>query len=925
MGGDVSRVLYLCSGTRPPPHRTPGGAVAVTYSLAKMSILPQIIEWSRERPRWQQDALRRLAEQPHLTETDLAELVSLCRAEHGIAEPDAATPQPFATVSPAEAPAPTGAPPTVRLKGIHGARNVNALRSDQALTIATRGLTVVYGDNGAGKSGYVRVLKQVCRARGTKDTVHPNVFEEDSEPATAVVTYELEVRPAMDGEAPAAESREIVWTAMASSGAPELAQVSVFDTRSASVYVNKQNEVAYLPHGTDLFPKLVSVCDAVKLAIESEMNQLERDRDRFETIPPDTVVYDVLQSLHTADARARVDQLATLTDADRARLEQLRGEEQRFRADDPIGGATERRQCSSRLAGARVRLAAVEAALDESAIRGLQGAYEALVTARTSATLASDTAFASAPLAGVGSEPWRLLWDAARRFATEGTSPTQAFPPPADSERALCVLCQQELTDDAKSRLIRFEEFIRSETRMAVDRATAEMTTRVRAVEAINPRALVDTTLLEEIRSLDMELAAMLHECIASIAVRRDAVIAAAGAADRHSEWESLISPPSAALTRLALLEWQIGEQAAQYEAAVDPISRKVTKDSLREIEARVELGTLRERVYAEIERQQRRRLLRDAVKSTATASITRQNTEVLRDAVSEPLAAEFSRQIKALNLTHLPISVDASQGQKGRALHGLSLGVRTGVKVATDEVLSEGEHRCTALAAFLAEISLQDSDSTVVFDDPVSSLDHARRGYVARRIVEISQARPVVVFTHDLAFLWMLHDTAEDAGASLTPRYLRRDAHGPGLISEQWPWDGLTVKSRVGVLKNELVRLKKLATNDRPAYEREVRLFYGMLRDTWERSVEEILLNSAVKRFKPEVETLRLRNLHRITAEQMATFTAGMSKSSKWIQGHDHATLLALPLPEYDEVSADLATFEQWTETLRKQNNLTT
>jgi predicted glycoside hydrolase/deacetylase ChbG (UPF0249 family) len=77
------------------------------------------------------------------------------------------------------------------------------------------------------------------------------------------------------------------------------------------------------------------------------------------------------------------------------------------------------------------------------------------------------------------------------------------------------------------------------------------------------------------------------------------------------------------------------------------------------------------------------------------------------------------------------------------------------------------------------------------------------------------------------------------------------------------------------------------------------------------------------VRRFNPKVETLKLRNLHRITQAQMETFTAGMTKSSQWIQGHDHATLLALPLPEYDEVSADFATFEQWTEEMRRQNKI--
>lgn len=155
------------------------------------------------------------------------------------------------------------------------------------------------------------------------------------------------------------------------------------------------------------------------------------------------------------------------------------------------------------------------------------------------------------------------------------------------------------------------------------------------------------------------------------------------------------------------MLEATIWEQVAQSEAAVAPDVRKSTVASIRELEARVGQGKIRERVYAEIERLQRRSLLREAMKSTGIMLITRRKTEVLREAISDPLSEEFARLIAALNLTHLPISVDASQRQKGRALHGLTLGMQDGTKVPADEVLSEGEHRCTAIAAFFAEIQL--------------------------------------------------------------------------------------------------------------------------------------------------------------------------------------------------------------------------
>lgn len=57
------------------------------------------------------------------------------------------------------------------------------------------------------------------------------------------------------------------------------------------------------------------------------------------------------------------------------------------------------------------------------------------------------------------------------------------------------------------------------------------------------------------------------------------------------------------------------------------------------------------------------------------------------------------------------------------------------------------------ALADFLAESTLRRSASPVVLDDPVTSLDSKRLGYVVGRIVELSDERQVIVFTHNIWF----------------------------------------------------------------------------------------------------------------------------------------------------------------------------
>ena len=65
----------------------------------------------------------------------------------------------------------------VTLTAIEKVRHVNALAEGERLSFFQKGVTVVYGDNGSGKSGYIRILKQACRARSMKgEKVIPNIY-----------------------------------------------------------------------------------------------------------------------------------------------------------------------------------------------------------------------------------------------------------------------------------------------------------------------------------------------------------------------------------------------------------------------------------------------------------------------------------------------------------------------------------------------------------------------------------------------------------------------------------------------------------------------------------------------------------------------------------------------------------------------------
>jgi wobble nucleotide-excising tRNase len=98
-------------------------------------------------------------------------------------------------------------------------------------------------------------------------------------------------------------------------------------------------------------------------------------------------------------------------------------------------------------------------------------------------------------------------------------------------------------------------------------------------------------------------------------------------------------------------------------------------------------------------------------------------------------------------------------------------------------DVLSESEQTCVALAAFLTEPATAGHRSALVFDDPVSSLNHKWRESVALRLVGEADSRQIIVFTYDLVFLNGAKDAAVQKGKTAKLVSLSRIPAGAGTV----------------------------------------------------------------------------------------------------------------------------------------------
>jgi hypothetical protein len=235
---------------------------------------PVILAWERigrwipEQPRWQQDAFALLVQGEDVTSDDMVERL----ADLAVEEVDAPQSKGSAIKD-----APTGytgqlpgeSAPSLVLHQISGVLGVNALAPTAPLTFGPK-LTVIYGENGTGKSGYVRLLRQFGSARHV-GPVKGNVFKIPLAQTAASIQYSLDC-----------DSQSFEWTGTNNAPA-DLNAMHVFDSECAQVYLSKKNELVFDSGPLKVLRHLAKSCDQVKKVLTTRSSQVPSWRKEVPT------------------------------------------------------------------------------------------------------------------------------------------------------------------------------------------------------------------------------------------------------------------------------------------------------------------------------------------------------------------------------------------------------------------------------------------------------------------------------------------------------------------------------------------------------------------------------------------------------------------------------------------------------------------
>ena len=208
--------------------------------------------------------------------------------------------------------------------------------------------------------------------------------------------------------------------------------------------------------------------------------------------------------------------------------------------------------------------------------------------------------------------------------------------------------------------------------------------------------------------------------------------------------------------------------------------------------------------------------------------------------------------------------------------------------------ILSEGEQKALALADFIAEARLRSTTSPIVFDDPISSLDHRRTKEVATRIAKLAVEHQIVVFTHDIFFTSCLLEQLEESERCRFYQVTDEEAIGRVMRSTGPRTD--TIREPKGKINGTIDDAKKQQGDSRVEL---VRIGYSYLRSWCEIFVESEMLAKVTERYQPNVRITALNNIKVAAFAQARDVVIRVfGDASRYIDSHSQpmATLYVAP-----------------------------
>lgn len=834
------------------------------------NVLSEIIRWAKSLKYWEQAILDKILAGETFTEETYQEIYKyLLEDERLIEKSDIERPAlrfPDETKIPEER-----IPQPLKISKISNLQNVNALALGQTLTFGPQ-LTAIFGANASGKSGYSRVFGCAGFTRGDRK-VFPNVTDESG----ASVQQSADIEICSEDE-----TQNICY--LVGDPCADLSFCHVFDSTSVNVHLTKSNEFSFSPAGLENLTRLAEETDVVRKILKDKIAELEKPHkfnDYF--VGEVSQVSETIKELGPKTNFEELKKLATIIEEDKKKTQ--KSEERlnylkNLKVEEKIKSINKQ---ITDLQGLKTKLGVVGEALKDDSFGQLGDAISSFLKISRIAKQMGIEQFRSDYFTQPGSDEWYQFVQAAKELAEVETERGGREPYPQEGDR--CLLCYQSLSDEALELIRRLWKFLEDDIMERLRQAENLLKQYKTGFHAVSTDFFDEQSVYYRlVQDLSPALVSVIQGFLGWCNDRKNKGTGFIV----NLKIETLASLPVNGTEEIQKLIFVL-------ETQIEDLRKKDPAEEIEDLEKFLMLQRHRkilEKILPEVKVYVFGRawavLASDRVGSTA--HITRKYNELFEKIAKKGYIEHFNGILENTGQT---INVNiVTVARKGVTYKQVVLDkCTTNVSdVTPDKIFSEGEKRAVSLADFLAEVEVDPGRTSMVLDDPVTSFDLEWREKIAGVFARESAKRQVIIFTHDLAFLYYLIEAAEQEGSDILCHWIQRGIANdmPGYVSiDNSPAIDKSFKTPAKAQK-----LYERAKDETEFSEQErlLRDGFGALRTCYEAFIIFDLFNGVVERFNERISFGRLEQIvwdESIVQEVIKKY----EELSRLMEGHLHST----------------------------------
>jgi hypothetical protein len=770
----------------------------------------------------------------------------------------------------------------IELVKISKVSGVNRLAPGQLLEFSPN-LTVVYGENGSGKTGYGRVLKNFGYCYDTKTKIHPDVNGDCDCKQSVLIDYK-------------AGGSDQVFTWDGANECIDLAGVSFFNNNCVHLSLDAERHLLVSPIGFHLFAVLIDELAALATFHKSRIDFLDTSLSWQESLHEDTEVQKLVTSLSKDTKDEDIKPFESFTEEQETDLKAKKEAIKKVNKELIEKNILELNQFVSDLNRIKTVVEGHKNQITEKLIADFASNLSRLEKLKNKEQVGIKDIVEKKGVELYDSPEFMAFIKAADQYITKLDKNDY---PSSDDE--VCVYCQQKLSDKSSLELLKsYRKVLNDTTQQDIQQVQGKIKSFSDDIIAVSE----DNKFHQAVFGADEKADAIQPDFLKTYNTTiSDFKKLIAGQDTKAIEAYKLLIPFD---NTVSLLD----EKTTSLEEDLE--GKKQTLSTLKEVESTLQkaINELDDRkklsekiadVKTVISKLKIKHAFEINTNKFSSRAISTKTTAARSELVEKEFRSTFDIELKNFRRSTTPVGMNFKT-DKGQSKIVQSISDR----YKLNEILSEGEQKAIALAEFLTELQFDKRKSPAVFDDPVTSLDHKIIEEVARRLLKLSRERQVVIFTHSILLLnsiRQLSSTPLYSGINLIMYEVQKDEKNTGYLQQiRSPKE-----ESFSNIKKEINNLFNLPAKEREEQrDRLAAKGYGSLRSAIEVLVEMHMLCGTVKRYQRNVAVTNFEKIKTDKIDQhRERLSSIFSRCCGFIEGHTNPEEI-VDRPDLDSLKID-------------------